>query len=93
MIPNAYVWYLDKKTMNEIKDGLCLSFNIFLIRVFRKVKQELSNMSNILEQKGTGNNIQVKSLALWVYAENGSLHHFNILHFQSYKSNVSGPTV
>ena len=48
---------------------------------------------NILEQDGTGNNIQVKPLALWVYAENGSLHHFNILHFQSYKSHVSGPTV
>ena len=48
---------------------------------------------NILEQDGTGNNIQVKPLALWVYVENGSLHHFNILHFQSYKSHVSGPTV
>lgn len=33
MIPNGLVWYLDKKTMNEIKDGLCLSYDIFLITV------------------------------------------------------------
>ena len=39
MIPNAYVWYLDKETMNEIKDGLCLSFDVFLIRVRRNVNQ------------------------------------------------------
>ena len=38
MIPNAYVWYLDKETMNEIKDGLCLSFDVFLIKVGNKVK-------------------------------------------------------
>ena len=37
MIPNAYVWYLDKETMNEIKDGLCLSFDVFLIKVGNKV--------------------------------------------------------
>ena len=68
MIPNAYVWYLDKETMNEIKDGLCLSFDVFLIRVRRNVNQSKISIWSIVEQKGTGNNIQVEPLALWFYA-------------------------